>query len=94
MSKIKVYKKYGVLIDLILDEIQSENRVYDKKRIHSELKKSYGIESLKSLPIEELLDFVSEVEVFVHHHLSIEYKPNNSLSELLKQTNKEYEQNI
>lgn len=94
MNRIKVYRKYWKLIDVILNHVGSTNKGKDKKLLHKSFKDARGVESLTKLTNEELLEFVSETEAFIHHDLMIEYKPNTSLKALLKQTNYEYEQDI
>lgn len=92
MNRIKVIRKYWALIDSILDYVGSSHKEIDKKKLHKSFKEAKGINSIRDLTNDELRDFVSEIEAFVHHDLMIEYKPNTSLKALLKQTNKEYEQ--
>ena len=66
-SKTELYRRYGVLLNHILDAIGEERK--SKGKLHKSLKDAKGIDSLKNLSKRELYEFMLEIEV----HFSTEY---------------------
>jgi len=63
--RLELYKQYGLTLDHILDlHGITEKRWREKKSLHSKIKKSKDILTLKSLTDEELSNLIEEIEDF------------------------------
>jgi hypothetical protein len=88
-SKTKLYKRYGVLLNHILDALNLERK--HKNDLHKTLKDARGIESLRDLTKRELYEYILEIEV----HFATEYglelmsDPDETLSDDLKKNEDE-----